>query len=191
MQIHTTKLTDVRFHGRAGQGLVTASRFLGEAAIKADKWVHAFPDFGPERLGAVIQAFTRISDTKFTLKTQVYHPDILVFIDPTIINEKKYYKGLETGGTVLFNAKSIPQDILTMLKQNDAKIWIVDGDSISRKHIGRTVANTVMLGALVRATGVVGLQNIIDVMYTKFKGEVGDKNAAAIREAYEEVKLIE
>ncbi len=191
MQLHISKLTDVRFHGRAGQGVVTASRLLGEAAIKANKWVHAFPSFGPERMGAPIEAFTRISDNKFYIKTEVYNPDIIIIIDPTLIPEEKYYKGLKGGGTVVLNTNRIPDKILELLKNKNANIWRVDGDSISREHIGRTVANTVMLGGLIKATEVVNLQSIIDVMYNKFKGEIGDKNAAAIKVAYDEVKKIE
>ncbi|MHA2250695.1 MAG: 2-oxoacid:acceptor oxidoreductase family protein [Candidatus Kariarchaeaceae archaeon] len=191
MQTQIAKLIDIRFHGRAGQGVVTASRFLGEAAIEADKWIHAFPNFGPERMGAPVEAFTRISNEKFTIKTQVYFPDYIVFIDPTLIPNMEYYNGLEEGGTVIFNTKQVPENILELLKQKHAKIWTVDGDTISRKHLGRTRANTVMLGGLIKATGVVDIDHLIKVMYKKFKGEVGDKNAAAIKEAFEEVKQIE
>ncbi|MHA2169899.1 MAG: 2-oxoacid:acceptor oxidoreductase family protein [Candidatus Kariarchaeaceae archaeon] len=191
MQVLEQQLTDIRFHGRAGQGVVTASRFLGEAAIQGNKWIHAFPNFGPERMGAPVEASTRISDTKFTQKTQVYSPAVIVIIDPTLIPEENYYKGLITGGTVLMNTKSVPEATINLLRHKQAKIWIVDGDTISRKHIGRTVANTVMLGALIKATSVVSLHNLIEVMYGKFKGDIGDKNAAAIKEAYDKVRMVD
>lgn len=191
MQVQIQNLIDVRFHGRAGQGVVTASRLLGEAAIKANKWIHAFPNFGPERMGAPVEAFTRISEEKFTVKTQVYNPDIILIIDPTLITVEKYYSGLKDEGVVILNTKKAPDKVLELLKKSNAKVWMVDGDEISRKHIGRTVANTVMLGALVKVTNVVELEHIIEVMYSKFKGKIGDKNAAAIREAYIAVKRIE
>ncbi|MHA2403988.1 MAG: 2-oxoacid:acceptor oxidoreductase family protein, partial [Candidatus Kariarchaeaceae archaeon] len=136
MQVLEQQLTDIRFHGRAGQGVVTASRFLGEAAIKGNKWIHAFPNFGPERMGAPVEAFTRISDTKFTQKTQVYSPDVIVIIDPTLIPVETYYNGLVNEGIVLLNTKNVPESTLNLLKQKQANIWIVDGDTISRKHIG-------------------------------------------------------
>jgi 2-oxoacid:acceptor oxidoreductase gamma subunit (pyruvate/2-ketoisovalerate family) len=189
MLIQKTKLIDVRFHGRAGQGVVTASRLLGEAAILSGKWTHAFPNFGPERMGAPVSAYTRIADEQFFVKTQVYNPDIVVIIDPTLVKEKKYYEGLKEGGTILLNTTSIPPEIKDTIK--DFNVWIVDGDRISREYLGRTIANTVMLGALLKVSGLVKPEHIVSVLFKKFSPNIAEKNAAAIKAAYEEVKKVD
>jgi len=182
------ELFDVRFHGRAGQGVVTASRLLGEAAILEGKWIHAFPNFGPERMGAPVSSFTRISPTKFSIKTQVYHPDLIVIIDPSLVPDPVYYVGLKPDGIVILNTTSVPDHILELLQGK--KLWTVDGDTISRKYLGRTIANTVMLGALIRVTGIVSLEYLTEVMLKKFPGDVGMKNKQAIEAAFEEVKQL-
>lgn len=184
----TIKLIDIRFHGRAGQGVVTASRLLGEAAIQSGKWVHAFPNFGPERMGAPVSAFTRISDEKFTIKTQIYDPDIIVIIDPSLVKDEQYYLGLKPDGKILINTKIVPKFLEKHKKKSE--IWIVDGDEISRKYLGRTIANTVMLGALLRVTGLVDEQSLISVLNKKFPKEIADNNAKAIHAAYEEVRKV-
>lgn len=190
MQLETIQLIDIRFHGRAGQGVVTASRILGEAAMRQNKWIHAFPNFGPERMGAPVTAFTRISDKKFTVKTQIDKPDFIVIIEPSLVSDEQYYNGLKEGGTVVLNTTQIPPNLATQFKQKGIKVFIVDGDSISRKYLGRTIANTVMLGSLIKATGIVQIEHLIDVMKEKFSGKVAEDNAAAIYAAYEEVKEI-
>lgn len=190
MQVETLQLTDIRFHGRAGQGVVTASRILGEAAMRQNKWIHAFPNFGPERMGAPVTSFTRISDSKFTVKTQIDKPDIIVMIEPSLVDDEQYYAGLKEGGTVILNTTEVPQSLLTRFKEKGVKVFTVDGDSISRKYLGRTIANTVMLGSLIKATEIVQIEHLIEVMKEKFSGKVAEDNAAAIYAAFEEVKEI-
>lgn len=182
------KLVDIRFHGRAGQGVVTASRLLGEAAIADGKWTHAFPAFGPERMGAPVTSFTRIADEKFTIKTQVYHPDTIVMIDPSLIHDQQYYEGIKDGGKILLNTTEIEPELAQALQQYE--VWIVDGDEISRKYLGRTIANTVMLGALIRVTEIVEKSSLIEALKRKFPGSLGEKNEQAINAAFEEVKPV-
>lgn len=189
MQEAVPSLTDVRFHGRGGQGVVTASKILAEAAILEKKWVHAFPTFGPERSGAPVAAFTRISPNKFTVKTQVYNPKIIVVIDPTLLSKPETYEGLVEGGILVLNTANQPNR--EDYPSQAGEIWWVNGNEIANKHIGRTIANTVMLGALVKATGLVSLDSILRALGSYFKGEIYEKNVAAIKEAYEEVKKLE
>jgi pyruvate ferredoxin oxidoreductase gamma subunit len=184
----TVKLVDIRFHGRAGQGVVTASRLLGEAAILNGKWVHAFPNFGPERMGAPVSAFTRIAEEKFSVKTEIYNPDVIVIIDPSLVNEEKYYEGLKPSGKLIVNTSEVP-DILKRYAENH-EVWIVDGDKISREYLGRTIANTVMLGALLKVTNLVEEGDLISVLKEKFRTKIAEDNAKAIRASFEEVKRL-
>ncbi len=189
MQAVATKLTDVRFHGRGGQGVVTASRILAEAAILENKWVHAFPTFGPERSGAPVAAFTRISPEKFSIKTQVYHPHVIVVIDPSLVRRSEVYEGLVEGGTIIINSASkIGKDFFPKTAE---KIFYVNGNEIAEKHLGRPIANTVMLGALAKVTGLVELESLIKALSSYFSGEILEKNIAAIKEAYEKVVPLE
>lgn len=188
LQEITSELIDTRFVGRAGQGVVTASRLLGEAAIAGGKWVHAFPNFGPERMGAPVTAFTRIAEKKFTIKTQVYEPDLIVMIDPSLIKDDKYYEGIKPNGKILLNTITIPDNIIALKEKYE--VYTVDGDGISRKFLGRTIANTVMLGAVLKVTGLVELDALLEALYQKFPKEIADKNAAAISAAFDEVKMI-
>ncbi|MCE7737235.1 MAG: hypothetical protein GPJ54_20270 [Candidatus Heimdallarchaeota archaeon] len=184
----TIKLFDIRFHGRAGQGVVTASRLLGEAAILNGKWVHAFPNFGPERMGAPVSAFTRIAEEKFTIKTQIDNPDVIVIIDPSLVKDEQYYAGLKPGGKIIVNASTVPAILHKFAYSNE--IWIVDGDKISREYLGRTIANTVMLGALLKVTNLVNEQDLITVLKEKFPANIAENNAKAIHAAIEEVKQL-
>jgi 2-oxoisovalerate/pyruvate ferredoxin oxidoreductase gamma subunit len=189
MQLEISQLFDVRFHGRAGQGVVTVSRLLGEAALLEGKFIHAFPNFGPERMGAPVSAFTRIDENKFTVKSEVYNPDLIVIIDPTLVSDLKYYQGLKENGIVILNTKIVPNKVKEHLTNKE--IWYIDGDNISRKHLGRTIANTVMLGAVVKVTALVKLDTIYHVLSKKFSQEITEKNMKAIKEAFEEVRKIE
>lgn len=184
----TVDIIDIRFHGRAGQGVVTASRLLGEAAILNGKWVHAFPNFGPERMGAPVSAFTRISEEKFTVKTQIENPDVIVIIDPSLVKEEKYYSGLKPGGKIIVNSSVVPDVLLKFTLEYE--VWIVDGDKISREYLGRTIANTVMLGSLLKVTNLVETDDLISVLKDKFSGKIAENNIKAIKAAYEEVKII-
>ncbi len=190
MQAVATKLTDVRFHGRGGQGVVTASRILAEAAILENKWVHAFPTFGPERSGAPVAAFTRISPEKFSVKTQVYNPHVIVVIDPSLVRRPEVYDGLVEKGTIIINSATKP-DQDDFFPKTAEKIFYVNGNEIAEKHLGRPIANTVMLGALAKITGLVKLESLIKALGSYFSGEVLEKNIAAIKEAHEKVVQLE
>lgn len=180
-------ITDVRLNGRGGQGAVTASRLLGEAAIIEGQYVHAFPNFGPERAGAPVTSFTRICPEKFTEKTEVYSPDAVCVIDPSLLGSVDVASGLKPGGTIVCNYSEDLESLKKYFDGVDAKIYKVDGTKIAMEVLGVNKPNMVMLGALLKVLPVVELDNLIKVTKAKFNASIGEKNADAMRRAYEEV----
>ncbi len=182
------EITDIRFHGRGGQGVVTASRIAAEAALMEDKYVHAFPAFGPERAGAPIEGFTRISSEAFTIKTEIHYPDIIVILDPTLIGTVDLGKGLKDGGIVIANFAGSMDELKSKIGiAKKVSFYKVDATKIATEELGRPITNTVMLGALVKVTAIVELDNICKATAERFPGVVGEKNVKAIKRAYEEV----
>jgi len=181
-------ITDIRFHGRGGQGVVTASRIAAEAALVEDKYVHAFPAFGPERAGAPIEGFTRISPEPFTIKTEIHYPDIIVILDPTLIGTVDLGNGLKDGGIVIANFSGSMDELKSKIgiKQKVA-YYKVDATKIANEELGRPITNTVMLGALVKITSIVEIDNICEATAARFPGVVGEKNVKAIKRAFKEV----
>ncbi|MCL2143147.1 MAG: 2-oxoacid:acceptor oxidoreductase family protein [Methanomassiliicoccaceae archaeon] len=178
------------WHGRGGQGVVTANEILAETAIREGKYVKAFPEFGPERMGAPIRAFTRISSEPIRVHSQVYEPDIVIVLDPTLVGKVKITDGLKKDGIVLANYPGSPKELQDAL-QTDAKCCTVDATKISTEEIGRPMANTSMLGALVRISPIVSFSSLEDQMTSKFTGKLPDKvivkNLSALKRAYSEV----
>jgi pyruvate ferredoxin oxidoreductase gamma subunit len=172
---------EVRFHGRGGQGAVTAASLLAKAAFLEGKFCQAFPFFGAERRGAPVVAFTRVDDKPIRVRTQIYEPDYVVVLDPTIPGVVDVGAGLKEGGTVVVNATEAPKGV-------PGKVMNVDATSIATEILGRPITNTTMLGAFAGATGLVSLDSITKAIQEKFGGEIGEKNAAAARAAYERVK---
>ena len=182
------EIIDVRINGRGGQGAVTASRLLAEAAILEGQYVHAFPNFGPERAGAPVTSFARISPEPFTEKTEVYEPQIVLVIDPSLLEDVPVAEGLKDGGTIVVNYDGIKENLVKYFKGIHANIFKVDGSKIATEEIGRNVPNLVMLGALVKTTNLIQLDSLIKVTLSRFKGVLGEKNEVAIKRAYEEVE---
>ncbi|MDA8218190.1 MAG: 2-oxoacid:acceptor oxidoreductase family protein [Dehalococcoidales bacterium] len=187
------KMFEVRWHARGGQGAVTASRFLSTAGVRERKHFQAFPEFGTERMGAPIQAFTRISPERIYLHSQVQTPDAVVVLDPTLLRGVDVTAGLQDGGTLVVNS---PDDPATVRKQINAEgknitVFTVDADKIARECIGRPITNTAMVGALVRATGLLEFDNVREELRAqfghRFRQSVVDGNIRALERAYEEV----
>jgi pyruvate ferredoxin oxidoreductase gamma subunit len=173
-------MIEVRFHGRGGQGAVTAARLLAEAAFLEGKYSQAFPSFGAERRGAPVLAFTRIDDKPIRIRTQVYEPNHVVVLDPTLIEAVNVASGLKRGGTIVINSKEHH-------KFNDVKVASVDATSTAIETLGVPITNTVMLGALVKVTKIVSLDSIVEAVQNTFKGKLVEKNVAAVKLAYERV----
>ncbi len=183
-------LISIRFHGRGGQGAVTASKLLAEAASLTGYYSQSMPFFGAERRGAPVVAFTRISDEPIHEMSQAYHPNIVVVLDPVIMKVVDVFKGVKEGGTIVANTTKAPGEFV--FEQDYLNIVAVDATGIAIKNdllvAGLPVVNTPMLGALLRAQIPLQLETLMDIVGKKF-GKEGEKNVKAIREAYEAASM--
>jgi len=183
------KILEVRWHGRGGQGAWTASELLARAAIAEGKHIQSFPEFGPERMGAPVTAFTRISDEPIHLHCAVYNPDVVAVLDSTLLKSVKVADGLgEEGGNILVNTKDAHAEVRKLLGSGKGRLWTVPATEISIKILGMPITNTAMLGAVARVTGIVALETIEEMVKSRFRSDVAEKNFAVVKEAYEEVK---
>ncbi len=182
------KIMEVRWHGRGGQGAWTASELLARAAIYEGKHIQSFPEFGPERMGAPVTAFTRISTEPIMIHCAVYNPDIVAVIDPTLLKTVPVTEGLSEEGTIIVNSKDSPAEIRKVLNSKKGKVWAVPATEIAIKILGMPIGNTAMLGAVAHITEIVNLESIEKVVKERFRRDIAEKNLAVIKEAYEEVK---
>jgi 2-oxoacid:acceptor oxidoreductase gamma subunit (pyruvate/2-ketoisovalerate family) len=179
---------EVRWHGRGGQGAWTASELLARAAIHEGKYIQSFPEFGPERMGAPVTAFTRISTEPIRIHCAVYNPDVVAVLDPTLLKAVPFTEGLDEKGTVLINSKDDPGEIRKTLNTKKGKVWTVPATEIAMKILGTPITNTAMLGAVAHVTGIISLESVEKVIKERFRQDVAEKNFAVVKEAYEEVK---
>lgn len=183
------KILEVRWHGRGGQGAWTASELLARAAIAEGKFIQSFPEFGPERMGAPVTAFTRISTEPIRLHCAVYNPDVVAVLDPTLLKSVNVADGLgEDGGHIVVNTKDDPTAIRRQLGSDKGKLWTVPATEISIRILGMPITNTAMLGAVARVTGIVSLKTVETMVKGRFRPDVAEKNFAVVKEAYEGVK---
>lgn len=183
----TTKIYEVRFHGRGGQGAWTASLLLAQAGLIEEKNIQSFPAFGPERAGAPITAFTRISDEKIQLHSSIYEPDTVVVLDPTLLGPS-VSEGINEDTVLLVNTEKSSKEVLDTLGLENIDTWTVDATTLAIDMLGRPITNTAMLGSIVKATGIVKLDSIVRVVKERFEGKIGEMNAELVKKAYEEVK---
>jgi 2-oxoacid:acceptor oxidoreductase gamma subunit (pyruvate/2-ketoisovalerate family) len=179
---------EIRWHGRGGQGAVTASDLLAKAAIREGKWAQSFPMFGMERRGAPVTAFTRISDEPILQHTGIYEPDIIVVLDPTLPYVVDIKSGLKETGVAIFNSDKDP---LTLKRELGikAKVATVDASTIAMKILKRPIVNTAMLGSLVKVAKLVTLESISKELLERFPGDLGKRNVEAATKAYEETRV--
>lgn len=175
-------MIEIRFHGRGGQGAVTAAEILAKAAFEDGKYCQAFPFFGAERKGAPVMAFTRISDKPIKKRYQVYNPDYVVVLDETLLEAVDVLSGLKEEGKVIINSNN------NVDLGKDVESFNIDATGIALDILGVPIVNTVMLGALSRITGIVSIDSIEKVTKETFPGRIGEKNAKATKIAYEKVK---
>ncbi len=177
-------MIEIRFHGRGGQGSVIGAQLLAEAAFREGKYVQAFPYFGVERRGAPVSAFTRISSSTILKRTNIYHPDHVVVLDPTLVEVVNTIEGLSRDGWLIINSKKAPSQIGI----DHPNIATVDATHIARKHgLGSKnapIVNTSILGAVAHATGIVGIDSLLDAIRVKVPSR-REENATAAREAYD------
>jgi pyruvate ferredoxin oxidoreductase gamma subunit len=185
---------EIRWHGRGGQGAKTAALLFGEAALALGKNIQAFPEYGPERMGAPVASFNRISSQPIFLHCSITNPNVVIVLDPTLMGKVDVTQGLPADGCLIVNTTATPAEIRQQLKLKGIKVFTVDASGISKATIGRDIPNTPMMGALVKATGLLDFEHMLvdteDKLKKKFasKPEIVKGNIAAIRRAYSEVK---
>ena len=185
-------LIEVRWHGRGGQGAKTAAQFLAEAAMDDGKYIQAFPEYGPERAGAPIRTYTRISAKPITLHCGVANPEYVVVIDPTLVNAS-VGEGLTNQGVLLVNTSESAESIRRRANFKGGKVATVDATQISLDTLGRPMPNMPMLGALLKVVPLVKLDVLYEKTKAKFLKKIGEEktkaNIEGIKRAYEEVKV--
>lgn len=186
------KVTEIRWHGRGGQGAVTAAKMMAETALQLDKYFQASPEYGAERMGAPIQAFTRISDERINTHAAVTNPDIVVVLDPTLLGAVDVAEGLKPDGCVVVNTEMSPAQARDKLALSGSRVYTVKASAIAQETIGRPIPNTPMIGALLGATAIMDVEKVVEHIRTafskKFSQEIVDGNVSAIRRAFEEVQ---
>jgi len=180
-------MIEVRLHGRGGQGAVTSAEIVAQAAIAQNLYAQAFPSFGPERRGAPVQAFLRVSDKPIRLRSKIYKPDHVIILDPTLLNTVNPTDGLKSGGCVIINTHKSPDELKLLFP--GYTIAYVDGSKIAKEELGVPITNTTMLGALVKATGIIQIESLEEPVRKRF-GVVAQRNINAYLRAYKETKII-
>jgi 2-oxoacid:acceptor oxidoreductase gamma subunit (pyruvate/2-ketoisovalerate family) len=186
-------LFEIRFHGRGGQGSVTGAKILGDATRLENKHFQAFAHYGAERRGAPVMAFTRIADETIRLHSYIYEPEAVVILDETLIDNPTVQKGVKNGTFMIINTPRQPQDFTPEMK---VKISTVDATKIALDEgilvAGIAVVNTIMLGAVARATGIVAIESVKKAIRKGLHGlpdKVIETNVAAAQRAFDELKM--
>jgi len=189
-------LIEIRWHGRGGQGAKTAALLLADAALAQGKYIQAFPEYGPERMGAPVASFDRLASKPILLHSGVTNPDIVLVLDPTLMDSVDVTEGLPDGGTIIINTAKSPAEVKKEANiTGNIKVCTVDASTISKETIGREIPNTPMMGALIKVTGILDFKELVEDTRKKLekkfrsKPEVIDGNIKAIERAYNEVKV--
>lgn len=185
-------LIEIRWHGRGGQGAKTAAQFLAEAALDAGKFIQAFPEYGPERAGAPMRSYTRISDKEITIHSGVTNPEVVVVIDPTLLTPQ-VLEGLPEDGILVVNSTESPAEIRKKLCYKSGKVAVVDATKIALETVKMPTPNTPMLGAFLKVMPVVSIEAVQEKTKDKFLKKIGQEkteaNLKAIKRAYDEVRI--
>nr|HID12963.1 pyruvate synthase [Anaerolineae bacterium] len=185
------ELIEIRWHGRGGQGVVTAGKLLAETAMGTGQYFQAFPDYGPERMGAPIRAYTRLSPEPITIHSQIEEPNVVLVLDPTLLGTVPVTEGLKEDGTLLVNTSMSPAEVRRATGFHTGKVFTVDASHIAIEEMGREITNTPMLGAFARATGLLDVETLVEQVRAwfgkKVSPEVIEANIRALRRAAEAV----
>lgn len=168
-------LIEIRWHGRAGQGTKTASLLLADAAFNTGKYIQGFPEYGPERMGAPITAYNRISKTPIRIHSNIYKPDYVVVVDDSLLESVNVTSGLKETGAIVINTTKSREYLSTVLKGYKGDIYTIDARSISLEILGKYFPNTPMLAAIVKVTGVMDEKEFLDDMLGSFKHKFAKK----------------
>ena len=187
-------MVEVRWHGRGGQGAKTASLLLADAAFNTGKYVQGFPEYGPERMGAPISAYNRISDERCVVHSNIYEPDYVVVVDATLLTAVDVTGGLKKDGAIIINSAKEPEELRPLLEGYEGRVYTIDAGKIAEEEIGRNIPNTPMLGAVVKVSGVIPegefFNDMEESMKHKFanKPQVIEGNMKALKRSMQEVK---
>lgn len=187
-------ILEIRWHGRGGQGAKTASLLLAEAAFVTGKYIQGFPEYGPERMGAPITAYNRISDRKIRIHSNIYEPDYVVVVDETLLRDVDVTAGLKPDGGLIINTEKSQEEINHLLKGYPGKVYTLDARKISIEALGQYFPNTPMLGGVVAITGVMDESTFLEAMKELFDHKFASKpqlvkgNMEALKMAMEELK---
>lgn len=188
-------MVEIRWHGRGGQGAKTACLLLADVAFTSGKHVQGFPEYGPERMGAPITAYNRISEGKCTIHSNIYEPDFVVVVDETLLSAVDVTKGLKKGGAIIINSEKQPSELRQYLSGYEGKVCTIDARKISELHLGKNFPNTPMLAAAVKISNVIAEEQFIFDMANSFKHKFADKphviegNIKALKSSMAEVNV--
>jgi pyruvate ferredoxin oxidoreductase gamma subunit len=184
-----TELLEIRWHGRGGQGAVTSAELVAQAAIGEGRYGQAFPSFGPERRGAPVQAFVRVSTHPIRNRAEITLPDVVVVLDPGLLPVVNVAAGLKPDGIAIINTRKTPEEIRQEFKIKQ-KIATVNATKIAKEILGVNITNTTMVGALVRATGIVKLESLTEPLKGRF-GKLAERNFESMKKAFEQTVVKE
>ncbi len=181
---------EARFHGRGGQGAVTAVQIVASAAIVEGRYAQAFPEFGPERRGAPVRAYLRVSDRYIYRRDPVREPLAIAVLDPSLILAEDVLAGLRDGGIAVVNTKSGEIALKVKDARPDVEVYVVDAEDIAMEVLGRPVVNTAVLGAFIKATGIVSPESVKRIIEDTFPGRLAELNWRAVEMAMGSVKRL-
>jgi pyruvate ferredoxin oxidoreductase gamma subunit len=184
---------EIRWHGRGGQGTVTAAKVLADACLSGGRHVQAFPEYGPERAGAPLRAYNRISERQLRMHCPVLNPSVVAVVDASLLDAINVAEGATDDAVFVINTSKDPKEVRAKLKVKPSqKVYTVDATKIAIDTIGRPMPNSSMLGAVNKATNIVGMDVLLEDVRgsfgKKFAQKIIDGNLAAVRRGYEEVK---
>ena len=182
-------MIEIRFHGRGGQGAVTSVELLALAAIGEGKFAQGFPSFGPERRGAPVLAFCRVDDQRIRLRCKILNPDVVVVLDPSLLRIQNPPADLKENGLIVLNTAKSAAEIRQEYGYKHTLV-LVDANKVAREVLGVPIVNTTMIGALVKASGVVDIESLLEPLRHRF-GRIAEKNITVCRRAYEETVIEE
>lgn len=189
-----SNLTEIRWHGRGGQGAKTAALLLADVAFQTGKYVQGFPEYGPERMGAPITAYNRISDKQIRVHSNIYEPQYVVVVDESLLETVDVTKGLKKEGAILINTERAKEDIIPHLKGYKGKVYTIDAKKVSLATMGKYFPNTPLLAAIVKVAGIMDEDIFLKEMEASFKHKFASKpeviegNMAALKMAMQEVQ---
>lgn len=190
-------MIEIRWHGRGGQGAKTASLLLADAAFNTGKYIQGFPEYGPERMGAPITAYNRISDNPITIHSNIYEPDYVVVVDDTLLEAVDVTAGLKESGAIIINSTKSADVLKEHLKGYKGSIYTINARKVSEEALGKYFPNTPMLAAIVKVSGIMSDEALLKDMEGSFKHkfakkpEVIDGNMKALKLALNEVEKIQ